>query len=105
MKNCSICLEKIDKNLFKLSCNHFFHKLCIDKWIETCNYKFKCPICRKKYISLRNNYNYNYNYNYDFIEMSSFNYDYIEISSLSELYIFAIIYLVFFIIVLRNILN
>ena len=96
MKTCSICLEKIDKNLLKLSCNHFFQKLCIDKWIETCNYKFKCPICRKKYISLRNN---------DFIEMSSFNYDYIEMSSLSELHIFAIIYLVFFVIVLRNILN
>lgn len=90
MITCCICLEKIDKNVFKLSCNHFFHKVCIDKWIETCNYKFKCPICRKKYISSHNNYDY---------------IDYIEMSSMSDLYIFAIIYLVFFVIVLRNILN
>ncbi len=85
MTNCTICLEQIDKNFLRLSCNHLFHKVCIDRWIETCNYKFKCPICRKKYILLQN--------------------DYIEISSLSDLYIFAVIYLVFFIIVLRNILN
>ena len=42
---CTICLDKI-KNTDKkvLSCNHVFHKNCVDTWLqETPN----CPLCRR----------------------------------------------------------
>ena len=43
---CTICLDKI-KNIDKkvLSCNHIFHKNCVDTWLqETPN----CPLCRRR---------------------------------------------------------
>jgi len=43
---CTICLDKI-KNTDKkvLSCNHIFHKNCVNTWLrETPN----CPLCRKR---------------------------------------------------------
>lgn len=42
-KECSICLEKINKNIRKTKCNHEFHQKCLDKWIENNN---TCPDCR-----------------------------------------------------------
>ena len=43
--SCSICLEdfKNKDKLVKLSCNHKFHKLCIDRW-KLCSKT--CPYCR-----------------------------------------------------------
>lgn len=46
---CTICLDKI-KNTDKkvLSCNHIFHKNCVDTWLqETPN----CPLCRRRQTS------------------------------------------------------
>lgn len=40
---CSICLE--DGYMVKLSCDHFFHKHCINKWLH---HKNTCPLCRQK---------------------------------------------------------
>jgi hypothetical protein len=42
---CSICLENfiINDQVNKLSCNHIFHKKCLDSWIHNNN----CPLCRK----------------------------------------------------------
>lgn len=42
---CSICLEEINNFNTKktLSCEHMFHKNCINKYI---NNNYKCPICR-----------------------------------------------------------
>ena len=40
---CSICLEP-DCN-YKTICGHFFHRLCILRWVTLSN-KYECPICR-----------------------------------------------------------
>jgi hypothetical protein len=43
--SCSICLiEYVDNDILKyLSCRHYFHKECIDRWTVEKN---NCPICR-----------------------------------------------------------
>jgi|TARA_Y100000389_G_scaffold202413_1_gene247610 hypothetical protein len=43
---CTICLDEYKINQCKriLSCNHTFHKKCIDKWF---NKNSECPVCRK----------------------------------------------------------
>ena len=43
--DCTICMEKIEKNtdVYKISCNHKFHKQCLNKWLKE---KFECPTCR-----------------------------------------------------------
>jgi len=49
---CNICCEDYIVGQYKRilpSCNHVFHKKCVDKWLKT---KSNCPICRnelKKY--------------------------------------------------------
>ena len=41
---CSICLEDIElKDLEILSCNHKFHKECIDTWFRI---NKNCPMCK-----------------------------------------------------------
>lgn len=61
LKDCSICLEKLNiKNIeqsIELDCNHFFHTNCIKKWCKTCfskinsinkfNNVLNCPLCRQ----------------------------------------------------------
>ena len=42
---CSICLTDITLDKKELSCNHMYHKKCIDKWLER---KSTCPVCRKE---------------------------------------------------------
>ena len=46
---CAICLVSFAKRKFvwKLSCNHYFHYNCIEKWSDLENYT--CPMCRKYY--------------------------------------------------------
>jgi hypothetical protein len=43
---CSICFETLNTLCHKrrLSCNHTFHKKCIDKWAKD---NLNCPVCRK----------------------------------------------------------
>lgn len=44
---CPICLETFkckDKALF-LSCNHYFHEICIKRWFQEQNF---CPVCRQE---------------------------------------------------------
>lgn len=47
--NCSICLDDYidDDELRKLSCNHIFHKECVDIWLKN---NSLCPICRRNQI-------------------------------------------------------
>ena len=41
---CSICYETTkDSEIIKLKCDHFFHKECIEKWVEKAG---TCPLCR-----------------------------------------------------------
>jgi hypothetical protein len=42
---CSICLTDVTLDKKALSCNHIYHKKCIDKWLER---KSTCPVCRKE---------------------------------------------------------
>ena len=48
-KNCTICLEdfKLKSKLSILSCEHIYHKKCINDWIESKNdtMNVKCPNC------------------------------------------------------------
>lgn len=46
---CPICLETNDKYICVTSCNHKFHKKCIEEWMT---YKKNCPICRKNFSCL-----------------------------------------------------
>ena len=48
--HCAICLEEYKPGTYKrtISCNHTFHKKCIDKWFKKSN-NFNCPICRKNH--------------------------------------------------------
>jgi hypothetical protein len=45
---CNICCEDYITGQYKRilpSCNHIFHKKCVDKWLKT---KSNCPICRSE---------------------------------------------------------
>jgi hypothetical protein len=47
---CTICLEGYKSGTYKrkISCNHVFHKKCIDKWFKKSG-NVNCPICRKNH--------------------------------------------------------
>ena len=42
MSICTICLEE-EPNMVLDTCNHTFHKACIDQWLER---SILCPLCR-----------------------------------------------------------
>jgi hypothetical protein len=45
---CSICIDKLVKlvdDIKTTDCNHKFHKVCLDTWL---NYNNSCPYCRNK---------------------------------------------------------
>lgn len=43
---CCVCLSrfKAEEEVSELSCKHFFHKGCLDKWFH--NQHITCPLCR-----------------------------------------------------------
>lgn len=43
---CCVCLSKfeVDEEVSELSCKHFFHKGCLEKWFS--NHHSTCPLCR-----------------------------------------------------------
>ncbi|XP_047958805.1 probable E3 ubiquitin-protein ligase XERICO [Salvia hispanica] len=43
---CCVCLCRFeaDEEVSELSCKHFFHKACLDKWFH--NRHITCPLCR-----------------------------------------------------------
>jgi hypothetical protein len=47
--DCSICLNKENKEIMILNCNHNFHSDCLQKWLVKSK---KCPICREEVISI-----------------------------------------------------
>lgn len=45
-EDCPICLDKLYKEKSVIiSCNHIFHKDCLEKWLSR---KEICPLCKKK---------------------------------------------------------
>lgn len=44
--DCSVCLTQFepDSEINCLSCGHFFHKACLEKWLDYWN--VTCPLCR-----------------------------------------------------------
>jgi len=50
---CAICQEEYRLKEYKrvLTCDHSFHKRCIDKWLKT---NLSCPMCRKDIGSCKN---------------------------------------------------
>lgn len=51
-EECAICLEYLNSDSCIITnCNHFFHKACIDAYIQNekkqSKNKFHCPYCRK----------------------------------------------------------
>jgi hypothetical protein len=46
-ETCAICLNSINNHqrfLENIICSHFFHKTCIDRWLQEND---TCPVCRK----------------------------------------------------------
>ena len=43
IEQCSICLEEDTNDLVELTCNHIFHRACIQEWHKIQN---SCPNCR-----------------------------------------------------------
>jgi hypothetical protein len=41
---CSICLQDME-NAKITPCNHFYHEMCLRKWLST---KTDCPLCSEK---------------------------------------------------------
>ncbi|XP_019414730.1 PREDICTED: probable E3 ubiquitin-protein ligase XERICO [Lupinus angustifolius] len=43
---CCVCLSRFEANeeVSELSCKHFFHRGCLDKWFD--NKHTTCPLCR-----------------------------------------------------------
>ncbi|KAL3835613.1 hypothetical protein ACJIZ3_010349 [Penstemon smallii] len=43
---CCVCLSgfRSGEEVSELSCKHFFHKCCLDKWFD--NHHITCPLCR-----------------------------------------------------------
>jgi len=51
---CLICLDDYDPedDLRVMSCKHFFHQTCVDRWLQTG--RNNCPACRTKGVSTSN---------------------------------------------------
>ena len=37
-------LQKDNYNIYRLKCNHYFHKKCLNKWLKK---SVSCPLCRQ----------------------------------------------------------
>jgi hypothetical protein len=49
---CSICMEKKEKDIKILKCNHSFHDKCVNEWLLA---NITCPLCRNEEITRPNN--------------------------------------------------
>ncbi|KAI3991507.1 hypothetical protein MKX01_006809 [Papaver californicum] len=51
LHDCTVCLNRFqpDSEVNHLSCGHFFHKDCLEKWLDYWN--ITCPLCRTPLLS------------------------------------------------------
>lgn len=51
--DCSICMETCasEKISYTYSCNHKFHKACVENWAKEKDGTLTCPMCRDKQVS------------------------------------------------------
>ncbi len=48
--SCPICMETMNnKQTRKMTCNHQYHKQCLDKWLIRYR-KVNCPVCRLHFL-------------------------------------------------------
>jgi len=45
---CPICQDTMESNYVKTNCNHYFHRDCIQDWL---NVKIECPLCKNNFES------------------------------------------------------
>eukprot|EP01018_Ginkgo_biloba_P024001 Gb_29602 [translate_table: standard] len=47
---CAVCLSRVEEGdeIRRLPCCHFFHRLCLDKWID--HQQTTCPLCRSSLV-------------------------------------------------------
>ncbi|KAH6807189.1 hypothetical protein C2S51_028297 [Perilla frutescens var. frutescens] len=47
---CAVCLCKIDGDdeVRELRCDHFSHRVCLDRWLGMGYGLFTCPVCRNE---------------------------------------------------------
>jgi len=45
---CPICQDIMESNYVKTNCNHYFHRDCIQDWL---NVKIECPLCKNNFES------------------------------------------------------
>ena len=53
-EECTICYDDEYNQFVQLECKHIFHKVCLNKAIDTAlneNNFFKCPYCSTKYLN------------------------------------------------------
>jgi len=44
-EECCICMDAIESDIYKTNCKHYFHKGCMESWLENSS---TCPICRSQ---------------------------------------------------------
>ena len=47
---CCICLDNLEENVCKLSCNHVYHLNCIETYIDNKESKLNCCLCKQSII-------------------------------------------------------
>ena len=45
-RQCSVCLQNLNRTTRTLPCGHEFHLKCVDRWKRTCRGDPTCPMCR-----------------------------------------------------------
>lgn len=78
---CSICIEHIlESDKMNTSCNHIFHKECLEKWLKINN---QCPYCRTMQYKTNTDNPYNLTFNHPVSQIAAFaqSYNFLRIMS------------------------
>jgi len=69
MATCFNCCENISnsKDIIVLKCNHFFHKPCLNNWLDHSE-DYKCPLCRTE---IKVNFSKNKKFEHSFLNLKN----------------------------------